>query len=154
MPGLGLPHLLATAVALLVAVTVHEYAHAYTAVRLGDPTPKRLGRLTLNPLAHLDPWGTLLLLLAGFGWAKPVPVNPAYFADPRRGMLMVAAAGPLANLALLGALGALARAGTVPELGWLGELWLRLLYVNAVLAVFNLLPVPPLDGSRILGALL
>ncbi|MDR7439959.1 MAG: site-2 protease family protein [Armatimonadota bacterium] len=154
MPGLGLPHLLATAVALLVAVTVHEYAHAYTAVRLGDPTPKRLGRLTLNPLAHLDPWGTLLLLLAGFGWTKPVPVNPAYFADPRRGMLMVAAAGPLANLALLGALGALARAGIVPELGWLGELWLRLLYVNAVLAVFNLLPVPPLDGSRILGALL
>ncbi|MCS7173553.1 MAG: site-2 protease family protein [Armatimonadetes bacterium] len=154
MLGLELSHLLATALALLVAATAHEYAHAYVAVRLGDPTPRRLGRLTLNPLAHLDPWGTLLLLLAGFGWAKPVPVNPAYFPDPRRGMLLVAAAGPAANLILLMALGALARTGILPELGGLGALWLRLLYVNAVLAVFNLLPVPPLDGSRILWAFL
>jgi Zn-dependent protease len=154
MLDLGLPDLLATAGALLVAATVHEYAHAYVAVRLGDPTPKRLGRLTLNPLAHLDPWGTLLLLLVGFGWAKPVPVNPVYFSDPRRGMLLVAAAGPVANLILLVALGSLSRTGFSPEPGWIWALWLRLIYVNAVLAVFNLLPVPPLDGSRILGAFL
>ncbi len=154
MLGLDLPHLLATASALLVAATVHEYAHAYVAVRLGDPTPQRLGRLTLNPLAHLDPLGTVLLLLAGFGWAKPVPVNPAFFPDPRRGTLLVAAAGPLANVTLLVAMGSLARAGLVPETGWLGDLWLRLLYVNAILAVFNLLPIPPLDGSRILWGVL
>ncbi len=154
MLGFDLPHLLATAVSLLVAATVHEYAHAYVAVRLGDPTPQRLGRLTLNPLAHLDLLGAVLLLVAGFGWAKPVPVNPAFFPNPRRGMLLVAAAGPLVNLGLLVAFGSLARVGLIPESGWIGDLWLRLLYVNAVLAVFNLLPIPPLDGSRILSGLL
>jgi len=152
--GLEPLQLLFTAAALLVAATVHEYAHAYAAVQLGDPTPRWLGRLTLNPLAHLDPLGTLLLLLVGFGWAKPVPVNPARFQDPRRGMLLVAVAGPLANVCLMAVLGSAYRLGLVPESGWVASLWLRMLYVNAVLAVFNLLPIPPLDGSRVVEALL
>lgn len=152
--GVNPMELLLTAVALLVAATIHEYAHAYAAVQLGDPTPRWLGRLTLNPLAHLDPLGSLLLLLVGFGWAKPVPVNPRHFQDPRRGVLLVAVAGPLANVCLLALLGAMYRLGLLWEGGWVGALWWRMLYVNAVLAVFNLLPIPPLDGSRILGALL
>jgi Zn-dependent protease len=152
--GLDLFSLVLTAAAVLVAATVHEYAHAYAAVQLGDPTPRWLGRLTLNPLAHLDPLGTLLLLLVGFGWAKPVPVNPAHFQDPRRGVLLVAVAGPLANVCLLALLGTLYRLGLVPEAGWVSSLWSRMLNVNAVLAEFNLLPIPPLDGSRILGAAL
>ncbi len=156
MSVLGLEPLLLlyTAASLVVAATVHEYAHAYAAVQLGDPTPRWLGRLTLNPLAHLDPLGSLLLLLAGFGWAKPVPVNPRHFRDPRQGMLLVALAGPLANVTLLAVLGLVYRLGLLPAEGWAAELWFRMLYVNAVLAVFNLLPIPPLDGSRILGALL
>ncbi|MCS7235553.1 MAG: site-2 protease family protein [Armatimonadota bacterium] len=154
MLGLEPVQLVFTAAAVLVAATVHEYAHAYAAVQLGDPTPRWLGRLTLNPLAHLDPLGTALLLLVGFGWAKPVPVNPAHFQDPRRGVLLVAVAGPLANVCVVGALGVLYRLGLVPEGGWLGSFWARMLYVNAVLAVFNLLPIPPLDGSRVLQALL
>lgn len=154
MLGLDPIHLVFTAAAVLLAATVHEYAHAYAAVQLGDPTPRWLGRLTLNPLAHLDPLGTLLLLLVGFGWAKPVPVDPRNFQDPRRGVLLVAVAGPLANVCFMAVLGALYRLGLVPEGGWVGALWFRLLYVNAVLAVFNLLPIPPLDGSRVLGALL
>ncbi len=154
MTGLEPLQLVLTAAALLVAATVHEVAHAYAAVQLGDPTPRWMGRLTLNPLRHLDPLGTLLLLLVGFGWAKPVPVNPAHFQDPRRGVLLVALAGPLANLCLMAVLGTWYRLGWVPEGSWVGSLWFRMLYVNAVLAVFNLLPIPPLDGSRILGALL
>src|SRR5438132_14196440 len=88
-------------VALIVAATVHEYAHAYVADRLGDPTPRAQGRLTLNPLAHLDPVGALLILIFRFGWAKPVPINPANFTNWRRDTMLVAAAGPLANITLL-----------------------------------------------------
>lgn len=140
--------------AVLVAVTLHEYAHAWTADRLGDPTPRSQGRLSLNPLVHLDPLGSLLLVLVGFGWAKPVPVNPRYFDDWRRGMLLVAAAGPLSNIALLFLVGALVQVGVLPLRGPVGTFVQFLGFINAILAVFNLLPLHPLDGSRILTGLL
>ncbi len=140
--------------AILVAVTVHEFAHAWTADRLGDPTPRVRGRLSLNPVVHLDPIGSLLLLLAGFGWARPVEVNPRYFPDPRRGMLVVAAAGPVANVASALALGLAYQLGLVAPGTWLAGLVLTVILINAVLAIFNLLPIHPLDGSKILLGLL
>lgn len=142
------------AVALLLAVPIHELAHAYTADRLGDPTPRKLGRLTLNPIAHLDPLGTILLLTTGLGWAKPVPVDPGNFADWRRGLVLVAAAGPLANVILALLFGLPFKLGMVGELSPLAPLLATVVIVNAVLAIFNLLPVPPLDGSKILIGLL
>ncbi|HTE03154.1 MAG TPA: site-2 protease family protein [bacterium] len=146
-------------VALIVAATVHEYAHAYVADRLGDPTPRAQGRLTLNPLAHLDPVGALLILIFRFGWAKPVPINPANFTNWRRDTMLVAAAGPLANITLLfiagipyklGLLDIGATAAAMP----LDHLLQVMLQINAMLAVFNLIPIPPLDGSKILMGLL
>lgn len=149
-PGVLLPRILA----ILVAVTVHECAHAWVADRLGDPTPRLRGRLSLNPLVHLDVVGTLLLLVAGFGWAKPVEVNPLRFADRRRGMMQVAAAGPLANVTLAFVVGYFFRLGLEESAVWLAHPAITIIYINVVLAVFNLLPVPPLDGSRILAGLL
>ncbi|MDR7485403.1 MAG: site-2 protease family protein [Armatimonadota bacterium] len=146
--------LLLSVPAILVALTVHEYAHAWMADRLGDPTPRLQGRLTLNPIVHLDLLGTLLLLVAGFGWAKPVQVNPQYFPNVRGGMLAVAAAGPLSNVTLAFLAGALIQTGLMDRSTPMGGLGLVLIYFNVLLAVFNLLPVPPLDGSRILSALL
>ena len=150
--------LLYVGIALIVAATVHESAHAYVADRLGDPTPRSQGRLTLNPLAHLDPLGSLLILIAGFGWAKPVQINPANFRDWRRDSIMVAAAGPLANITLLFVLGVPYKLGLL-ESGPLGasvlsRVLLVMIQINAMLAVFNLIPVPPLDGSKILMGLL
>lgn len=142
---------------LIVAATVHEFAHAYVADRLGDPTPRSQGRLTLNPLAHLDLLGSLLILLAGFGWAKPVQINPANFNDWRRDSIIVAAAGPLANVTFLFILGVPYKLGLVESGmagGVLGTLLLVMIRINAMLAVFNLLPVPPLDGSKILMGVL
>jgi Zn-dependent protease len=162
MLGLDIPTLIARAVVLLIAFTIHELAHAVTADRLGDPTPRRMGRITLNPLAHLDPLGTILLLLAGFGWAKPVMVNPMNFrGNPRTGMAIVAAAGPLSNL-VMAALGALiVRLGIVslnelisgafPSPGFFLSVFIQ---INLILAFFNLIPIPPLDGSKILFAIL
>ncbi|WP_407568907.1 site-2 protease family protein [Deinococcus altitudinis] len=137
------------AVALILSLTVHEFAHAYTADRLGDPTPRRAGRVTLNPLAHLDPFGAILLLIAGFGFAKPVPVNPGNMG--RWGMLWVAAAGPISNLliAILAAL--LLKFLPLTQLTYL--VLTTVLGINVVLAVFNLLPIPLLDGSRIVAAI-
>lgn len=154
MLGTDLGTLLVHGAAILVAVTIHEYAHAYVATILGDPTPRAHGRLTLNPFAHLDLLGTLLLFVAGFGWAKPVPVDPRNFPDWRKGTLLVAASGPLANVTALLILGLPAKLDVWFPAGWVAELWETLLWVNAVLAVFNLLPIPPLDGSRVLGAVL
>jgi Zn-dependent protease len=155
------------ALPLLFAITVHEAAHGWMARRLGDRTAEMLGRLTLNPIKHIDPIGTVLvpaiLLLAGgfiFGWAKPVPVDPRNLAHPRRDMAAVAAAGPMANLlmALLWAL--IAKLGLVltPTLPWVGVPLLLMgktgIFLNSILMVLNLLPLPPLDGGRVLVGLL
>jgi Zn-dependent protease len=138
--------------AILLAITVHEYAHGRTALSLGDPTARVNGRLTLNPLSHLDVMGFLCLVLAGFGWAKPVPVNPHYFKNPRQGMMMSSLAGPVANLATAVICGLFLRA---LEPGGLASQLLALgLFYNVALALFNLLPVPPLDGSHVLKGLL
>lgn len=142
--------------ALLITLTIHEYAHARVAVSLGDPTPRFLGRLTLNPIPHLDPVGLIMLWLFKFGWAKPVPVNPANFRDQRRGMLWVALAGPASNILL-----ALVTA-IVLTLAYRFQLvndevlkMLRWIYTyNIIFAIFNLLPIPPLDGGKIVANLL
>jgi Zn-dependent protease len=154
MIGLSPQELLYIAVALVVAATIHEFAHAYAAVRLGDPTPKHQGRLTLNPLAHLDPIGSLMIFFVGFGWARPVEINPQNFSDWRRGVMLVAVAGPLANVAAVALLGLPVRLGIAMPVDWAVDLWSAMIRINAVLAVFNLLPIPPLDGSRILVSLL
>jgi len=155
MRGLDTATLLYLGVALVVAATIHEFAHAYVADRLGDPTPRAQGRLTLNPLAHLDPLGSILILLAGFGWAKPVQINPMHFRDWRRDTIIVAAAGPLANITLLFALGVPFKLGVLDFGGsTVDRLLVTVIQINAMLAVFNLIPVPPLDGSKILMGLL
>lgn len=153
--------------AILVALTLHELCHGFVAYRLGDLTAKSQGRLSLNPLKHLDPVGTLCLIFVGFGWAKPVPVNPyALSKRPKSGMAWVAAAGPASNLflALLGGIFLLLYVRLVGY-GWLSsgefdlERYLGLFFfyfiqINVVLMIFNLIPIPPLDGSRIVSAFL
>jgi Zn-dependent protease len=146
----------------LLALTIHEFAHGWLANRLGDPTARLQGRLTLNPVAHLDPIGTLAIVLIGFGWAKPVPVDYRYLKRPRRDMMLIAAAGPVSNLILGAACAFCYRmipwVATGPEWAWLilpVRTMLRMgVWVNVVLAVFNLLPIPPLDGSRVVSGLL
>jgi len=155
VPGFGDPLGIAiTLAAVLVAATFHEFAHAFVADRLGDPTPRALGRLSLNPLVHLDLLGTLFFVVFGFGWARPVPVNPRHFADPRRGMLQVALAGPLANVTLAFVVGALLKVPDLPGGPLTLEVLSALIWINVILALFNLIPIPPLDGSRILESLL
>ena len=140
--------------AILLTLTVHELAHAYVARMLGDDTAERKGRITLNPLAHLDPFGAIMLLFGPFGWAKPVPVNPLNFAHPVEGMAITAAAGPLSNIALAAVVGLFFRAGIVDMQSNLAVFLYVLFMINIGIAVFNLLPVYPLDGSRILLAFL
>ena len=146
-------------VVLAFSVIAHELAHGYAALALGDPTAKRAGRLTWNPLAHVDPVGTVLLPLAlwllhapfWFAYAKPVPVNPLNFARPLRDMALVAAAGPLTNLLLALAFALLAH---IAPSGWLMEAAVFGVVFNLVLGILNLVPVPPLDGGRVIAPLL
>ncbi len=139
---------------LLTAITFHEYAHGWMADQLGDPTPRYTGRLTLNPLAHIDPVGMLMLLIFHFGWAKPVQVNPRNFRDPKRGMLYVGLAGPTANLILAYSAMVITGAAVPLQSGVVGTMFRWVIRLNVFLAAFNVLPVPPLDGSKILAGLL
>ncbi len=144
--------LVTVAVIILVALPVHEMAHAAMAVQLGDPTPRQQGRYTFNPVAHIDPFGALLIVFTGFGWAKPVQWNPNNIdVDVRVGTILVAAAGPVSNL-LLAAVGAF----LVPfaDIPMLERFLTFFVWINTLLFVFNLIPIPPLDGSHILFALL
>lgn len=152
--GFSLETFLIIVPAILVAVTVHEFAHALIADRLGDSTARLLGRLSLNPIVHLDLLGTILFIVAGFGWAKPVPVNPRNFTNWRQGMMLVAAAGPLANITLVFLLGLLFQVGLIDPSTLLARTLFATIRINAILAIFNLLPIPPLDGSKILSGLL
>jgi Zn-dependent protease len=160
------------AVPLLAAIILHEVAHGVVAYMLGDPTAARHGRLTLNPIPHIDPVGTILLpgvlLITArvlgtspfvFGWAKPVPIDPRRFANPRRDSLLVALAGPATNLLLAAA--SVAVVAALPEsvkagslVAGLGQMAIASVWINTVLAVFNMIPVPPLDGGRLLTAIL
>ena len=155
--------LILTGPLILFSLAMHELAHGMVSYKLGDPTPKLMGRLTLNPLAHLDPFGTLMLIVTilrgfGFGWAKPVPIDPRYYKNPLKGSVLVALAGPTANLGLAVFFGLPLR---FIKLGWwslnlnpdLVLLLIKFFYtgllLNLSLAFFNLLPIPPLDGSRL-----
>jgi len=162
MLGLSLPSLVTRIITLVIAFTVHEFSHAWTADRLGDNTPRLNGRLTLNPLAHLDPVGSLLLLVSGFGWAKPVPVNP-YALQQRTpaGMMLVSLAGPFSNLVLAILAAIPFRAGWIDPYGAAGALLpspagflLEFIFINLILMIFNLLPLAPLDGDKVADYLL
>lgn len=149
----------------LFALTFHELAHGYVAWRLGDPTAKDAGRLTMNPIKHIDPLGALAFIIMKIGWAKPVPVNPAYFRNPHQGMLQVALAGPGANLLLAVVSAVLVRilfslplSDPSPLLVGLlqpmAQMLVASVWINIMLAVFNILPIPPLDGSKVLMGIL
>ena len=156
--------------AVVASVTFHEFSHALTATGLGDETARRQGRLSLNPKAHLDPAGSIMFLLAGFGWGKPVPVNAyAFGANALRGMMLVAFAGPLSNFVLAFLIGLLFKLGVVewpftflftpiassaPLSVVIGQFFAMWLFLNLILGVFNLIPLAPLDGSKVLAGLL
>lgn len=149
--------LLISLIISLVALPIHEYAHGYAAYRMGDNTAYRQGRLTLNPLVHIDPLGTLALVLFGFGWAKPVQINPLNFENPKKGMMLSALAGPLSNVGLAFISMIFYKLSYIPVyMGMSGAFIMTiqtfLLYmisINITLAVFNFIPIPPFDGSRI-----
>lgn len=153
-----LPQIAAVLVIIFLILPIHEWAHGFVAYKLGDDTAKRQGRLTFNPVASIDPIGALFILLFGFGWAKPVHVNPNNFKNRRLGMALTAVAGPVANL-IAGLVAALiyvgvwiATNGMGPD--WLYNCFIYFISINISLAVFNLIPLPPLDGSKVLGAFL
>ena len=137
---------------LLFALVFHEFSHGWVANKLGDPTAKYAGRLTLNPMAHLDLFGSLMILFVGFGWAKPVPVDSRYLANPRTDMMKIAFAGPAANLLLAFIAGSLIR--LTGNMGVLSSMLIMFAQINIMLAVFNMIPIPPLDGSQIFSGLM
>lgn len=162
-PGIGFEDILMRIVAVMIIVflvmPLHECAHGWIAVKLGDNTAKYSGRLTLNPLPHIDPLGALAILLFGFGWARPVPVDPRNFKNPKSGMALTALAGPLSNLlaALVGGLVLkviFMFSASIPAvlMSWILIFFINYMMINVGLAVFNLVPLPPLDGSKIIGA--
>jgi len=139
--------------AIVLGLTCHEFAHGWVADRLGDHTARYQGRLTLNPVAHVDVIGLIMIFVAGFGWAKPVPVNPYNLCgDRNHGMLLVSLAGPATNM-LIAVLGAFALSSGAEIIPYGERIFEYIIYINIVLAVFNLLPIPPLDGSKILAGL-
>lgn len=139
---------------LLFAVTIHEYAHGKAALSLGDPTAKDAGRLTLNPLRHIDPMGAICMFLFNFGWAKPVPVNTAYFADKRKDTILMALSGPVSNIAAAFIAGLFMRYFfNIPLQGY-KLLLVYMILMNIGLGLFNLIPIPPLDGSHVLENIL
>ncbi len=156
--------LLQNFIVLFTAITVHEFSHGFVAHKLGDPTAKMMGRLTLNPLAHLDPLGAIMMIFCRFGWAKPVPVNPYYFKDPKRDMVLVSVAGPLSNIVfsfvavtIYAILNVFAVRFNLFDNGIVAfaiDLFLVCTILNLNFAVFNLIPFPPLDGSKILFSIL
>jgi len=157
-------YLLYVVPAFLFSLSFHEASHAYVSYRLGDPTAKNMGRLTLNPFKHLDPLGAIMMLVSGFGWAKPVPINPFYYKDKKKGTMLVSFAGPMSNL-LLALIASfcqmflirrygLLRIGSFGLVSVLYNFCSLLFVININLAAFNLIPVPPLDGSKILSGIL
>lgn len=145
------------AIVLLTAIPVHEAAHAYVADKLGDPTAKYMGRLTLNPMAHFDLMGSVAMILFGIGWAKPVPINPLKFKDQKKGMAISAAAGPASNVIVAAISLAIAKliwyasyvTGVNTVISTLYTIFRSMCFINISLAIFNLIPIPPFDGSRI-----
>ena len=137
---------------LLFALVFHEFSHGWVANKLGDPTAKNQGRLTLNPMAHLDPIGSMMILFVGFGWAKPVPVDSRYLANPRKDMMKIAFAGPASNLLLAFIGGILIR--ITGYAGPLSSMLILFTQINISLAVFNMIPIPPLDGSQIFSGIM
>lgn len=148
-------------IVLIFAITVHEFAHGWVAYKLGDPTAKYMGRLTLNPLAHIDPFGTIilplllvLLRMPPIGWAKPVPVDFMSLNNPKRDMFWVGIAGPSANFALAFILSVIIKTAPFLAQTFIGQVIVLAIIINVILGIFNLVPIPPLDGSRIISAIL
>ncbi len=138
---------------LLFSLSVHEFCHGYVALKLGDPTAKRAGRLTLNPIAHLDPFGILFAILFRFGWAKPVPINPLYFRKPLFHMAIASAAGPISNILLCIAFALIFKVISLfIQSSLIYDFFFLASFINSALFFFNLIPIPPLDGSRLLFA--
>lgn len=167
IPTLQISQYVLSALAVFIILAIHEFSHAWVANLLGDPTAKAMGRLTLNPIKHLDPIGAICMVVFHFGWAKPVPIDLRYFKKPKRDFAITALAGPLSNLicALFGALGYLILYACVKDVAFASQFSYNLAYfglyfllvfhqINLGFAIFNLLPVPPLDGSRLLFACL
>ena len=162
-PWFALWEILGILASLVIGITIHEFSHAILAYKFGDDTAKLEGRLTINPMKHLDPMGSIMLLVAGFGWGTPVPVNPFKVGKKRsRNLAIISLAGPISNLILGAILGTIFRMGlfstdysinSFPIVVIL-DLMITLIYVNVILAIFNLIPISPLDGSKILAAIL